>query len=90
MKRSQVLDDFFMDARANALEIAAFMDRHDRGSGSSDFRWESFRACVNILQDDRPDKTRRVLESLSDPTTEPIASAGMKGAIGAWDHRSTG
>jgi len=33
---------------------------------------------------DRLDRARRVLELFSDPTTEPIAKAPMKGALGTY------
>jgi hypothetical protein len=46
---------------------------------------QAFRAAVSILGDGKPERARRVLELLSDPGTEPIAKAGMKGATGAHD-----
>jgi hypothetical protein len=45
----------------------------------------AFRAAVAIVGDGRPDRARRVLELLSDPSSEPVAKAGMKGATGAHD-----
>jgi hypothetical protein len=46
---------------------------------------QAFRLAVDVLRDGRPERARRILELLSDPSTEPIAKAGMKGATGAHD-----
>ncbi|MFM1936435.1 MAG: hypothetical protein RI990_1394 [Planctomycetota bacterium] len=86
MTRAQVVDAYFMEHRARLLDVAAFLDRVDRaGSGDDDFRMHAFREAVAILGDGGPDRARRVLELFSDPTTEPVAKAGMKGATGAHD-----
>ena len=86
LTRAQVVDAYFMEHRARLLDVAAFLDRVDRaGAGEDDFRMRAFRAGVAILQDGRPERARRILELLSDPGTEPIAKAGMKGATGAHD-----
>ena len=89
MNRTQVVDAYFMEHRARILDLAAFLDRVDRaGSGTDDFRMQAFRAAVAILGDGKPERARRVLELLSDPGTEPIAKAGMKGASGAHDPKA--
>ncbi len=50
----------------------------------TDFRVRAFRRALAIVGDDGPDRARRVLEVLSDHSTDPIPSAaGMKGAFGA-------
>jgi hypothetical protein len=84
MTRQQVLDLYFMDARSKLIDIAAFLDRVDRGEGESDFRLEAFRSALAELQLEEPVRARSVLMSLSDPTLEPIAKAPGKGAVGAW------
>ena len=38
-----------------------------------------------MLLDGEPERTRRILELLSDPSAEPIEKAPMKGAKGAWE-----
>jgi hypothetical protein len=89
MNRTQVVDAYFMEHRARILDLAAFLDRVDRaGTGTDDFRMQAFRAAVAILGDGKPERARRVLELLSDPGTEPIAKAGMKGATGAHDPKA--
>jgi len=89
MNRTQVVDAYFMEHRARILDLAAFLDRVDRaGPGADDFRMQAFRAALAILGDGKPERARRVLELLSDPGTEPIAKAGMKGATGAHDPKA--
>jgi len=84
MTRQQVLDLYFLDARCKLIEIAAFLDRVDRASGSADFRLAAFRESMKHLAESQPERAKTVLTALSDPTTEPIAKAPGKGAIGAW------
>ena len=86
MSRAQVVDAYFMEHRARLLDVAAFLARVARaGAGADDFRMEAFRRALAVLQDGKPERARRILELLSDPGTEPIAKAGMKGATGAHD-----
>ena len=86
MTCAQVVDAYFMEHRARLLDVAAFLDRVDRaGAGGDDFRMQAFRRCVAVLADGHPERARRILELLSDPSTEPVAKAGMKGATGAHD-----
>ena len=84
MTRQQVLDLYFMDARCKLIEIAAFLDRVDRGTGDADFRLEAFRTALSQLGSAEAGRAAGVLLSLSDPTEQPIDRAPGKGAIGAW------
>ena len=84
MTRQQVLDLYFLDARHKLIEIAAFMDRVQRANGEEDFRMENFREALNELGKNKTARAEKVLLSFSDPTTEPIAKAPGKGAVGAW------
>jgi len=84
MTRQQVLDLYFMDARSKLIDIAAFLDRVDRASGDADFRLKAFRQALTELQKDEAIRAKGVLDSLSDPTAEPIEKAPGKGAVGAW------
>ena len=84
MTRQQVLDLYFMEARARLIDLAAFIDRMERASGNDDFRMTAFRQALTELGKGEPAKASRVLLSLSDPTTEPIAAATTKAACGAW------
>jgi len=84
MNRQQLLDIYFLDARAKLIDLAAFLDRLDRAEGEADFRFDAFARAVKHLE--RPDDRRaeHVLLSLSDPTSEPLAVAKTKAACGAW------
>jgi hypothetical protein len=84
MTRQQVLDLYFLDARHKLIEIAAFLDRVERSAGRDDFRLKAFRAALGKLSGRQREKAKRVLLAFSDPTTKPIAKAGLKGALGAW------
>ena len=84
MTRNELLDLYFMDARAKLIDLAAFLDRVDRGSGDADFRLAAFRDSMKELAGDKPTRARDVLLSLSDPTSEPIEKSPGKGAVGVW------
>ena len=84
MTRQQILDLYFMEARAKVIDLAAFMDRVERAGGEEDFRMKAFREALQELEKGNPDRAKRVLLSLSDPTEEPIDKASTKGAAGAW------
>ncbi len=89
MTRQQILDLYFMDARSKLIDIAAFLDRVDRGEGDADFRLAEFRKALGELNGGEPTRAQGVLMSLSDPTTEPIPKAHGKGAVGAWPGSAT-
>lgn len=75
---------YFMDARFRLIEIAAFLDRVDRADGKEDFRLDAFRKALGELSKGNNERAKQVLLTFSDPTTEPIAKASVKGASGAW------
>ena len=79
-------DLYFLEHRAKLIDIAAFFDRIDRAADApaADFRISALREACRILLDDQPGRAARVLDALSDHSTQPIESAaGMKGAYGA-------
>ena len=84
---SRIIDLYFLEHRAKLIDIAAFLDRLERsadGKAPTDFRIEAFRRALAVVSDGGPERARRVLELLSDHSTDPIKSAaGMKGAFGA-------
>ena len=73
-----------MEARAKLIDIAAFLDRVDRASGDADFRLSGFNNALKELGAGNAQRARKVLLSLSDPTTDPIPAATTKAACGAW------
>jgi hypothetical protein len=84
MTRQKVLDLYFMEARAKLIDLAAFLDRVDRAEGPDDFRLKAFRRALTELPKADPERAKRVLLNLSDPTAEPIQRATTKAAAGAW------
>ena len=83
-KQKNILDLYFLDARARLIDIAAFMDRVDRAGGGDDFRYDAFRAALKALDSGKSDRAGEVLLAFSDPTDEPIPAATTKAACGAW------
>lgn len=59
MTRQQLLDLYFMDARSKLIDIAAFLDRVDRGEGEADFRLAAFRKALEELQGREPRRSGR-------------------------------
>lgn len=85
MTRQQLLDLYFIDARARLLDLAAFLDRVERAEGAADFRLAAFQTALAELPKNAPDRAQRILLAFSDPTTTPLAAASTKGACGAYD-----
>jgi hypothetical protein len=56
----------------------------DRHPGETDFRIEAMKNALPILVSGKTDRTKEILEALSDPTTVPIPKAVTQGATGAW------
>ena len=86
--RSAVIDRDFLEHRAKLIDLAAFLDRCERAEGTDDFRLNALRTAIPLLIDGQSERARRVLESFSDPTQEPIPEAPGKGASGAWEGSS--
>jgi hypothetical protein len=81
--KQEILDLQFIDARHKLLDLAAFLDRIDRHPGGEDFRIVAMKNALPILLANRTDRTRAILEALSDPTSEPVPEATLQGAFGA-------
>ncbi len=88
MNRQQLLDLYFLEARARLIDLAAFLDRLDRAPGQADFRLSALVQALNELRREDGRRAEHVLLSLSDPTSEPIPAAMTKGACGAWNAKS--
>lgn len=74
----------FIPVRARLIEVAAFLDRVERHGVADDFRCVALRKAARLLADGKPERARRILEQLSDPTTAPEAKSSGKAALGAW------
>jgi hypothetical protein len=81
--KKDLLDLQFIEVRHKLLDLAAFLDRIDRHPGDGDYRFDAMRSALPILLEDRPDRTKAILEALSDPSAEPIPQAAFQGAFGA-------
>ncbi len=86
----ETLDRYFIEHRAKLLDVAAFLDRCDRATGglsdapqNDDFRLEAMRRAVAMLDDGNPERTRRILEQLSDLSSTPLDVSPGGGASGA-------
>jgi hypothetical protein len=84
MTKQQILDLYFLDARHKLVELAAFLDRVERADGKDDFRLKAFRSALGKLSGSKKHKAKNILLTFSDSTTNPIAKAAGKGAVGAW------
>ncbi|MEM6910385.1 MAG: hypothetical protein AAF555_02280 [Verrucomicrobiota bacterium] len=88
LSRCEHLDLSFLDARSKLIDLAAFLDRLDRASGPEDFRAQALRQALSILAEEQPGRAARILEAMSDPTSQLAATASGKAAAGAWSGES--
>lgn len=79
-----IVDHGFIAVRAKLIEVAAFLDRIERYGAADDYRCAALRGAAALLVDGKAERARRILEHLSDPTTEPEAVSTGKAAFGAW------
>lgn len=79
-----IVDAGFIPVRAKLIEVAAFLDRVERYAVADDFRCAALRTAAALLVDGKPERARRILEKLSDPTTRPERKSSGKAALGAW------
>jgi len=80
-----LVDLGFMDARSKLIDLAAFLDRVQRADQNGDFRVIALKEAIDCLAVSEPDRARKVLLHLSDPSIEPIEKATIQGAVGAFD-----
>ncbi len=64
---AQALDAYFLEARARLLDLAAILDRIDRGGGVSDPRLDRIRRAIQMLGESGPERVARVQELFSLP-----------------------
>ncbi len=83
LSKKELLDMYFIDARARLIDLAAFLDRLERHEGADDIRLRYLREALPILLEERPDRAKAVLEKFSDHTTELSETAPFQGASGA-------
>ena len=86
MSRTDVVNAYFLEHRAKLLDIAAFLDRVERAAHGTDepedFRITALRTGLQLLDDGEGERARRVLDLMSDTTTDPVDTAPGKRACG--------
>ncbi len=65
MTAEATLDRHFLEARCLLLDIAAILDRIDRGGGVSDGRLDKIREGIKILQSTDPDRAEKIQQLFS-------------------------
>ncbi len=77
LQAAQALDRYFLEARSKLLDLAAILDRIDRGQGAADIetdpRLEKIRQALEVLHDKSAGRAERVQQIFSlhyDPTWE--------------------
>ncbi|MEC7223322.1 MAG: hypothetical protein ACPGNW_06220 [Verrucomicrobiales bacterium] len=83
MKKTNLVDHGFMDARIKLIDVAAFLDRIQRHEQTDDYRFHALKDAINELQTDEVGRVGRILSKLSDHSVEPIDKADIQGAFGA-------
>ena len=86
LSQQQLLDEYFMDHRAQILALAAFLDRFERSehlNAETDFRMEAFRAALQLLVAPGPERARRVQMVMSDHNLELLEVRDAQSAHGA-------
>ncbi len=63
---SRALDQFFLEARARLLDVAAFLDRVDRGDGTAnDPRMARIHRAIEALQEPEAGRAARIQQIFS-------------------------
>lgn len=92
MSSKEILEMYFLDNRARLLEIASFLDRIDRYSGTpdvkNDYRYRSFMKALKVVAETGKERTKNVQLLFSDLSTEPADSVADPRAYGAWEGMS--
>jgi hypothetical protein len=69
LSAAQALDRYFLEARCKLLDLAAILDRIDRGSGVSgvvgDARLERVRQALEVLHDQSGGRAERIQQIFS-------------------------
>ncbi|MBI4844431.1 MAG: hypothetical protein HY809_08940 [Nitrospirae bacterium] len=92
MQAKEALEKYFLDNRARMLEIASFLDRIDRYSGSpeakEDFRYKSLMKALKIILESEDERTKKVQLFFSDLSSAPLEKVTDQKAYGAWKESS--
>ncbi|MEG2236191.1 MAG: hypothetical protein RRY13_00855 [Akkermansia sp.] len=84
--KKDVLNRDFLEARAELMNVVAFLDRVDRAEGETDDRWDALMQAIPLLLKSKEkgiSRTRMILEKLSYPGETPQPHPYGKTACGA-------
>ena len=87
LTQRELIEGFFMEHRAQIIDIAAYLDRLDRSvqhDAENDFRLRSIRKAMRELGSDEPGRVERILMHLSDPVVELMDTRDRQNAFGAF------
>jgi hypothetical protein len=89
MPAAQVLDNYFLEARARLLDLAAILDRIHRGANAEkldDVRLNRIDTAIKLLMEKQPNRAELVQEAFSlaydpnwklpAPKSPPVATGG--------------
>ena len=88
LTQRELIDEFFIEYRAQVLAVAAFLDRLDRAArrdAEGEFRYEAFRKAVAALASEEGERAKRVQMILSDPRLDLLEERDQQSAFGAFD-----
>lgn len=86
LSQKDLLAKYFMQHRCYLLDVASYLDRFDRArvqDAGDDFRYQTFRRCLELLADGQPNRTERLLMLLSDPRVDLLEERDQQSADGA-------
>ncbi|WP_027481203.1 hypothetical protein [Deinococcus pimensis] len=86
LSQTRLLDDSFMEHRAQVLAVAAFLDRLDRSrdqDAGGDFRLTALREALHVLTESEGGRVGRVQMLLSDRDVRLLEERDRQNALGA-------
>lgn len=86
MSQHDLIEEYFMEYRAQLLDVAAFLDRMERSvdkNGEDDFRFKALLEAIDILAGDDPQRVERMQLVLSDQDTRLLEERDSVSAFGA-------
>lgn len=92
LSQRDLIEGFFMEHRAQIIDIAAYLDRLDRSvehDAENDFRFLAIRKAMRELGSDEPGRVERILMHLSDPVVELMDTRDRQNALGAFPGSET-
>ena len=87
LSQRDLIEGFFMEHRAQIIDIAAYLDRLDRSvdrDAENDFRFLAVRKAMAELSSDEPGRVERIHMHLSDPVVELMDTRDRQNALGAF------